>query len=102
MTQDGACAQGGNLVGPVPRGHPGRRRRNMSFRPMSNPWSENMRTNKRLRPVRPRLEELETRLAPATLESFDTTAAGTLPAGWSQWGSIGTDAFAVAPSQALS
>src|SRR5688500_13454692 len=61
-----------------------------------------MTTNKRLRPVRLRLEELEPRLAPATMESFDSSAVGTLPAGWSQWSSNGTSAFAVAASQAES
>src|SRR5262245_23341142 len=61
-----------------------------------------MKTNKGLCPVRLRLEELETRLAPASLETSDTTAAGALPTGWSQWSSSGTDAFAVTSSQALS
>src|SRR4051812_15582166 len=62
-----------------------------------------MKTYKRLRPVRLRLEELEPRLAPAGgLESFDTTPPGTLPAGWSQWSSTGTGAFAVSSAPALS
>jgi hypothetical protein len=41
-----------------------------------------------------------------TEESFDTTSPGSLPAGWSQWSSTGTNAFAVSsapsPSQANS
>jgi hypothetical protein len=61
---------------------------------------------KRLRPVILRLEELESRLAPtASLgieESFDTTAPGSLPAGWSQWSSTGANAFAVSSAQSLS
>jgi hypothetical protein len=36
-----------------------------------------------------------------TEESFDTTAPGSLPAGWSQW-STGTNAFAVSSAQSLS
>jgi hypothetical protein len=48
-----------------------------------------------------RLEELEPRLA-LTLETFDTTPPGTLPAGWSQWSNIGTNAFAVSSAQSLS
>ena len=59
-----------------------------------------------LRPPGLRLEELEPRLTPAgpvgTLESFDTTVPGTLPAGWSQWSSTGTNAFAVSSAPALS
>src|SRR5579875_194303 len=64
------------------------------------------KTFKRLRPAPLRLEELEPRLAPtASLgleESFDTTAPGSLPAGWSQWSSKGTNAFAVTSTQSLS
>jgi hypothetical protein len=62
-------------------------------------------TNRR-RVVTPRLEALEPREAPCaslgTAESFDTTAPGGLPAGWSQWGSTGTNAFAVSSAQSLS
>jgi hypothetical protein len=65
-----------------------------------------MKKHNRLRPARLRLEELEPRLAPAaplgTLETFDTTTPGTLPAGWSQWSSTGTNAFAVSSAQSLS
>ncbi|HWG46257.1 MAG TPA: Ig-like domain-containing protein, partial [Gemmataceae bacterium] len=65
-----------------------------------------MKTNKRLRPVSLWLEELEPRLAPATslgtIQSFDTTPTGTLPVGWSQWSSTGTNAFAVSSSPAAS
>ncbi|HEY7314259.1 MAG TPA: Ig-like domain-containing protein [Gemmataceae bacterium] len=65
-----------------------------------------MRRAKRSRALPLQLEELEPRLAPAapvgTLETFDTTTPGTLPAGWSQWSSTGTNAFAVSSSQALS
>jgi hypothetical protein len=64
-----------------------------------------MKTSKRLRPVLLQLEELEPRLAPTgnlgTLETFDTTTPGALPAGWSQWSSTGTNAFAVSSSQSL-
>ncbi len=64
------------------------------------------KTFKRLRPAPLRLEELEPRLAPtASLgieETFDTTAPGSLPAGWSQWSSRGTNAFAVTSTQSLS
>lgn len=65
-----------------------------------------MRRAKRSRALPLQLEELEPRLAPAapvgTLESFDTTASGALPASWSQWSSMGTNAFAVSSAQALS
>ncbi|HEY7423861.1 MAG TPA: Ig-like domain-containing protein [Gemmataceae bacterium] len=62
-----------------------------------------MKTSKRLRRVFLRLEELELRLAPAaSLETFDTTPPGALPAGWSQWSSSGVNAFAVSSSVALS
>src|SRR5579884_1935555 len=64
-----------------------------------------MKTIKRLRPALLRLEELEPRLVftinLGTLETFDTTAPGTLPAGWSQWSSTGTNAFAVSSSLSL-
>jgi hypothetical protein len=39
---------------------------------------------------------------PATGESFDTTAAGAIPAGWSQWSNTGAPAFAANPGVALS
>src|SRR5262249_4677570 len=62
-------------------------------------WSENMTKHNGLRPPGLRLEELEPRLTPAgpvgTLESFDTTVPGTLPAGWSQWSSTAPTPFAV-------
>ena len=62
-----------------------------------------MKTSKCSRRVMLRLEELEPRLAPAvTLETFDKTPVGTLPAGWSQWSSTGGNAFAVSSSVALS
>ncbi len=66
-----------------------------------------MKSIERVRPVPLWLEELEPRLAPAaslgTLQSFDTTTPGNLPAGWSQWSSAtGTNAFAVSSSQSLS
>jgi hypothetical protein len=66
-----------------------------------------MKTIKRLRPAPPRLETLEPREAPCaslgTLESFDTTAVGSMPAGWSQWSSVtGTNAFAVSSAESLS
>src|SRR5689334_15493798 len=61
---------------------------------------------KRSRPLPLQLEELEPRLAPAapvgTLESFDTTTPSSLPAGWTQWSSTGTNAFAVQSGTALS
>ena len=54
----------------------------------------------------PGLEELEPRLAPATsagtVEAFDTTPTGSLPAGWVQWSNNGTNAFATSSSPALS
>src|SRR4051794_12651023 len=54
----------------------------------------------------PQLEILEQRETPsATLasgESFDTTPVGTLPAGWSQWSSLGTQPFAVSSAQSQS
>jgi hypothetical protein len=63
------------------------------------------KTTKRFRPVL-FLEELEPRLAPTGSlgieESFDTTAPGSLPAGWSQWSSTGANAFAVSSAQSLS
>ncbi len=37
-----------------------------------------------------------------TTENFDATPAGSLPAGWAQWSSDGSTAFAVTPGQALS
>jgi hypothetical protein len=53
------------------------------------------------RPVALRLESLEPRLVPSGVtESFDTTAPGTLPAGWSQWSSTGGAAFAVSDTLA--
>jgi hypothetical protein len=61
-----------------------------------------MKINKRSRRVFLRLEELEPRLAPAvSLETFDTTPLGALPANWSQWSS-GANAFAVSSSRSLS
>ncbi len=63
------------------------------------------KTTRRSLPVPLRLEELEKRLAPTgslgIQESFDTTAPGSLPAGWSQWSSTGTNAFAVSSAQSL-
>lgn len=59
------------------------------------------KTIKRLRSAPLRLEELEPRLVP-TVETFDTTALGVLPAGWSQWSSTGANAFAVSSTQSLS
>jgi hypothetical protein len=54
----------------------------------------------------PQVQSLEARLAPsaapAILETFDTTATGSLPAGWSQWSSNGSTAFAVAGGLAVS
>jgi hypothetical protein len=51
----------------------------------------------------PRLEQLETRLAPSTSawlsESFDATAVGALPSGWAGWGGA---PFAVSSQAALS
>jgi hypothetical protein len=62
-----------------------------------------MKTVKRSRPLLLRLEELEPREAPCaslgTLESFDTTAVGALPAAWSQWSDSGANAFAVSSAQ---
>src|SRR5262245_57707517 len=64
-----------------------------------------MQTTKRPRPL-PLLEALEPRNDPcASLgngESFDSAPPGQLPAGWSQWSSTGTNAFAVSSSRALS
>jgi hypothetical protein len=64
------------------------------------------KTTKRLHRALLRLEELELRLAPTGSlgieESFDTTTPGTLPAGWSQWSSTGTNAIAVSSAQSLS
>lgn len=62
---------------------------------------------KRLRATPLWLEALETREAPCaslgTEQSFDTTATGSLPTGWSQWSSnAGTNAFAVSSAQSLS
>jgi hypothetical protein len=37
-----------------------------------------------------------------SVESFDTTKAGSLPAGWSQWSNIGSNSFAVSSTQSLS
>jgi hypothetical protein len=39
---------------------------------------------------------------PDTTEHFDTTAAGALPANWSQWSSSGKPSFAVSAAQSLS
>jgi hypothetical protein len=39
---------------------------------------------------------------PGSSESFDATAAGTLPANWAQWSSTAGPAFAVSPDRALS
>src|SRR5207253_2036528 len=51
----------------------------------------------------PRLETLESRLAPSVSEAFDTTPVGSLPADWSQWSSIAGGAnFAVESSVANS
>ncbi len=60
----------------------------------------------------PTLETLEDRVTPSSAplvsESFDTTALGALPAGWSQWQNAGGPQFAVdnqyalSPSQGLS
>src|SRR4051794_15940834 len=50
-----------------------------------------------------RLEPLEPRDVPAVFaESFDGTAAGALPGGWSQWGSAGGTPWAVASSPSVS
>jgi hypothetical protein len=61
---------------------------------------------KRLRSASLHLEELEPRLAPTvslgTEETFDTTTPGSLPAGWSQWSSTGSNAFAVSSAQSVS
>src|SRR5579875_4032920 len=60
---------------------------------------------KRLRSASLQLEELESRLAPTVslgTESFDTTAPGSLPSGWSQWSSTAANAFAVSSAQSLS
>jgi hypothetical protein len=52
------------------------------------------------------VQTLERRLAPssspATVESFDSTPAGALPANWSQWSSLGSPSFAVAAGLSLS
>ncbi len=49
---------------------------------------------------------LEERLAPSAspvgLETFDTTPVGSVPAGWSQWSSNGSAAFAVTGARSLS
>src|SRR5579884_3875967 len=51
----------------------------------------------------PRLEALEDRLTPSGVsESFDSTPAGAIPAGWAQWSSSGAAAFAVSSARALS
>jgi hypothetical protein len=64
------------------------------------------RPSKRIQPSPLRLEELEQRLAPTgslgTEETFDTTKPGSLPTGWSQWSSTGTNALAVSSAQSLS
>ncbi|HJT77911.1 MAG TPA: hypothetical protein VJ739_11980, partial [Gemmataceae bacterium] len=54
--------------------------------------------------VRPRLEQLESRelLSAGVSESFDGTALGSLPAGWSQWGSFGGTPFAVSSAASIS
>jgi hypothetical protein len=58
------------------------------------------------RHARPTFEHLETREAPSATpwasESFDSTAVGSLPAGWSQWGSDGKVDAAVSAAQSLS
>jgi hypothetical protein len=47
--------------------------------------------------------DLLTTSAPGTsVQSFDTTPIGSLPAGWSQWSNYGTNAFAVSSARALS
>ncbi len=65
-----------------------------------------MRTDAMARPAALRLEALEDRLVPSgsTLaqQSFDGTAVGALPSGWSQWSSNGARAFAVSSAQPLS
>jgi hypothetical protein len=64
------------------------------------------KTIQRLRPAPLWLEELEPRLvlsAPlGTVETFDTTPVGSLPANWSQWSNTGANAFAVSSAQSLS
>jgi hypothetical protein len=52
------------------------------------------------------VQPLEPRLAPSSsplgLENFDTTPAGSLPSGWSQWSGNGSTAFAVSAARSLS
>jgi hypothetical protein len=61
-----------------------------------------MRNDAKARPASLGLETLEDRLVPSGVpllqESFDGTAAGALPSGWSQWSS-GSPAFAVSSAQ---
>ena len=52
-----------------------------------------------------RVEPLEERTVPSAsllLESFDTTAPGALPAGWSQWSSTPAASFGASTALALS
>jgi hypothetical protein len=64
-----------------------------------------MRDDATVRTAAPGLEELEGRLMPSGVpllqESFDGAAVGSLPSGWSQWSSSGTNSFAVSSAQAL-
>src|SRR5436853_5592320 len=47
------------------------------------------------------VEPLEDRLCPSLTEPFDTTPAGSLPAGWVQWGKTGEQPFAVSAAQTV-
>src|SRR5262249_36382451 len=64
-----------------------------------------MRDAATVRTAAPGLEELEGRLtpsgAPLLQGSSAGAAVGSLPSGWSQWGSGGTNSFAVSSAQAL-
>jgi hypothetical protein len=56
-------------------------------------------------PVRPRVEQLESRETPsvtARTQNFDTTPRGQLPAGWAQWSSTGQSLFTVSGQFAVS
>src|SRR5262249_11805043 len=68
-------------------------------------WDHVMADNKGRRRVTLGVEVLETRAAPSAspwlTESFDGTAAGGLPAGWSQWSSTGGAPFGVSPARSF-
>jgi hypothetical protein len=61
--------------------------------------------NGKYRPINLKVEQLERRDAPSVTpvsESFDTTATGALPPGWTQWDSRGQTPYEVSPAKSYS